>query len=398
MAIVSAGESETGPSSMQSWALWNMAFRPFYLGATAFSALTMMHWALQWSGMLGDSFYTISPLWHAHEMLFGYALAVIVGFLLTAARVWTGRPTLSGKPLAVLFCLWVISRVLVLTPFLWASAVSNVAFVLLAAIALARPILASGNRRNYFFLILLALFCVSTFSIHLAMLGLTQLPGWAGVRLTLDLVLLIMVIMTGRVVPVFSNNGIVGHRARNHRLIDIAAPLSIVALLIADLSQASSTTLVAISSIASLVHGSRLILWKSHKTGSAPLVWVLHVAYLAIVVHLLLRTLNALGVLDPSLATHSLTVGALGTLTFGMMVRTSRGHLGMPLIADRADVFIFVLIITAAVFRIIGPAISTNLHNCVVVLSSSLWAAAALLFIVRYGFKLCRSRLDGKPG
>ncbi len=355
----------------------------------------MILWAAQWSGLSG---YTISPLWHAHEMLFGYALAVIVGFVLTAGQVWTGRPTLSGKPLAALFMLWLVSRVLGLCAYALASALFNSAFVLMAATALALPLLATANRRNYFFVVILILFSVASLCIHAAQLGWIQLPAWSGVQLALNLVLLIMVIMTGRVVPMFSNNGIPGHRARNHPLIDVAAPLSIVALFVADLLQLQSSYMVVIGCVATLVHASRLVLWKSIKTRSTPLVWVLHVAYFAIVLHLLLRTLSAVGALEPTLATHSLTVGALGTLTFGMMVRTSRGHLGMPLVADRADVCVFALIIVAAVVRITGPALSASLHNPAVVLSSLLWASASLLFIMRYGAKFCRPRLDGKPG
>lgn len=397
MSLLPIAKAESSIHLTRQWSLWNLAFRPFYFGATGFSAIAMMLWALQWSGIL-DNFFLMPPLWHAHEMLFGYALAVIVGFLLTAARVWTGRETISGKPLACLFGLWVVSRILVLTPLLWASAASNVAFVLFAAICLARPLLASKNRRNYVFVPVLALFCLATLSVHLAELGWIKLPAWIGIRFTLDLVLLVMVIMAGRVIPVFTNSGIPGHRAERHPFIDVAAPLSIVALLIANLSQLSAGYLALITAAAASVHASRLILWKSHRTGNTPLVWVLHVAYFAIVVYLVLRTLGALEFISPALATHSLTVGALGTLTFGMMVRTARGHLGLPLIANRADVWIFLLIIAAAVVRVAGPAISYWLHDMAVVVSSLLWASASLVFIVQYGPMLCRPRVDGKPG
>ena len=143
-----------------------LGFRPFYLLASIFAALSIGLWALQFSGMLGSP-YLPGPLWHAHEMLFGFTLAVIVGFLFTAGRNWSNRPTPTGAKLAALALLWVAGRVLVLTPFGWAAALVNAAFPLAAAIALAVPFIASGNRRNYFFVGLLLLMSLATLAVHL---------------------------------------------------------------------------------------------------------------------------------------------------------------------------------------------------------------------------------------
>ena len=120
------------------FALWQLGFRPFYLLASVFAALSIPLWALQFAGWLGRP-YLEGPLWHAHEMLFGFTLAVIVGFLLTAGRNWSNRPTLTGAPLVALALLWVAGRVLVLTPFGWTAAIVNAAFPLAAAIALRFP-------------------------------------------------------------------------------------------------------------------------------------------------------------------------------------------------------------------------------------------------------------------
>ena len=77
--------------------------------------------AEQFAGWLPHA-YLQGPLWHAHEMLFGFALAVIVGFLFTAGRNWTNEATPTGWPLALLALLWLVARVLVLTPWAWAEA------------------------------------------------------------------------------------------------------------------------------------------------------------------------------------------------------------------------------------------------------------------------------------
>ena len=183
-----AGESTLMPGFMQleeppqpapgsAFALWQLGFRPFYLLASAFAALSIGLWALQFSGWLGRP-YLQGPIWHAHEMIFGFALAVVVGFLFTAGRNWTNQPTPTGAPLAALAALWVAGRILVLTPFGWAAAVVNAAFPLAAAIALAIPFFAAGNRRNYFFVGLLALMSLASLAVHLDQLGVLRFPGW----------------------------------------------------------------------------------------------------------------------------------------------------------------------------------------------------------------------------
>ena len=86
---------------MAGFALWNLGFRPFYLLASVFSACSVLLWAAQYSGWLPAA-YLQGPLWHGHEMLFGYTMAVVAGFLLTAVRAWTGQPTPVGIPLMAL--------------------------------------------------------------------------------------------------------------------------------------------------------------------------------------------------------------------------------------------------------------------------------------------------------
>ena len=137
------------PPAVVSFALWNLGFRPFYLLASMFGAFSVLLWAVQISGYL-TSAYLQGPVWHGHEMLFGYTTAVIAGFLLTAVRAWTNEPTPSGVPLMALAALWVCGRVLVLTPFAITAAVVNAAFPVAVAVAIGIPLLRSRNIRNYF--------------------------------------------------------------------------------------------------------------------------------------------------------------------------------------------------------------------------------------------------------
>ena len=83
-------------------ALFNLGFRPFYLLAALFAALAVPAWVADLSGHGWPAGYLEGLIWHQHEMVFGFVLAVIAGFLLTAGRLWTGRATPSGAPLALL--------------------------------------------------------------------------------------------------------------------------------------------------------------------------------------------------------------------------------------------------------------------------------------------------------
>ena len=380
------------------FALWQLGFRPFYLLASLFAALSIGLWAAQYAGWLGRRPYLSGPLWHAHEMLFGFTLAVVVGFLFTAGRNWSNRPTPTGPALAALAVLWVAGRVLVLTPFGWAAAVVNAAFPFAAAAALAVPFWASRNRRNYFLVGLLVLMGLADLGVHLSLLGVVDLPAWLGIQIALDLVLFIMAVMGGRVIPMFTNNGVPGAGAGRHPMIEKAALASVVVLLVADLLRLHGIALAAIALFGTGAHGLRWALWKPWKTWRTPLVWVLHAAYAWILLHLALRAAAALGWIGGSTATHALTVGAIGGLVIGMMTRTARGHTARPLRADRIDTVCFALVLMAALVRVLGPLAAPTWTMQAVICSAGLWSAGFGLFAVRYWPVLSRPRLDGKPG
>jgi uncharacterized protein involved in response to NO len=378
------------------FALWTLGFRPFYLLASIFGALSVGLWSLQYAGWLGRP-YLQGSLWHAHEMLFGFALAVIVGFLFTAGRNWTGKATPSGLPLAALALLWVAGRVLVLTPYGWAAAVANTAFPLLSAIALAVPFIAAGNRRNYFFIALLLLMSVAVLGIHLDQLDVFDIPEWIGIQVALDVLLFIMAVMAGRVVPMFTNNALPQAKAARQPLVEKAALGSILLLLAADVVQLHGALLIGLTLAATVIHLWRLALWRPWKTGRAPLVWVLHLAYAWIPGHLALRAAAEMQWFSSSASVHALTVGAAGGLIIGMMTRTARGHTGRPLVADRWDVACYVLVGMAAAVRVLVPLAAPVFSIPAVVASALLWSAGFGLYAIRYWPVLTRARVDGQP-
>ena len=382
---------------MAGFALWNLGFRPFYLLASVFSAVSVLLWAAQYSGWLPAA-YLQGPLWHGHEMLFGYTLAVVAGFLLTAVRAWTGQPTPVGAPLMALAALWVAGRVLMLTPLGALSAIVNAAFPVALAAAIAIPLWQSRNVRNYFFVGLLLLMGALVALLHLALLGIFELPPRLSLVLGLDVMLFIMVVMGGRVIPMFTNNGVPGAGATRHAWLEKLALGSVLLLFMADLLQWPSAIVAVIALGAALAHGLRLYYWRSWRTLSTPLVWILHAAYAWIVIYLALRALSGPGWLPESYAIHALTTGAIGGLTLGMMTRTARGHTARPLVADGFELTCFLLIQGAAVARVFGVMVSAAWYLPSIQASGVLWAAAFGIYAVRYWPVLTRPRLDGKPG
>lgn len=381
----------------RKFALFNLGFRPFYLAASIFAAVAILLWAAEYTGIIAPVLRG-DPVWHAHEMLYGYTIAVVVGFLLTAVRNWSGQPTPAGGWLAALLLLWIGGRVLVLSPFPLASAIVNAAFPVAAAIGIARPLLRGRNRRNYFFVALLLAIGLASFGVHASRAGLLTWPALAGLQVGLDLVLFIMAVMGGRVIPMFTNNGIPGSNARRTPWVERVALGSVLALLALDVMQAPPALVALVAVVAALAHGTRLWLWQPWRTTHTPLVWVLHAAYAWIVLYLVLRALAALGWVAEPLATHALTIGAIGGMTIGMMTRTAKGHTGRPLVADGFETACYALVQLAAVVRVFGGLLLPQAYLATVVVSAVCWSSAFALYAIRYWPVLSRPRLDGKPG
>ena len=395
--MIKIEEPAVATDPIPRWALWQLGFRPFYLLAGAFAALSVPLWALQFSGWLPRP-YLAGALWHAHEMLFGYALAVVVGFLFTAGRNWSGRPTPTGAVLAALALLWLAGRVLVLTPFGWPAALVNAAFPLAAAAGLGQALIGARNRRNYFFIGLLVLLGLAQFGVHLSYMGLLELPGWLGIRFALDMLLFIMAVMGGRVIPMFTNNGVPGATARRFAALEWLALSSLLLLAAADALALQGVVLAALLALCAAAHLARLMLWQPWRTLRTPLVWVLHAAYLWIVLHLSLRAAAELGWIAASIAVHALTVGGVGGLTLGMMTRTARGHSARLLRADAFDTACYLGVNAAALLRVLLPLAAPETTPAATLASAFIWSAAFALFTLRYWPVLTRARLDGKPG
>ena len=362
-------------------ALFALGFRPLYLLAGAYATLSVPLWALQYAGGLPGA----NPLWHSHEMLFGYTFAVIAGFLLTAVRAWTSRPTPSGAALAGIAALWLFARILGFFS-LAASSIVDLLFALAVAWGIGRPIVASRNRNWYFVAFVLALGAASI-----------AFQAWpqAALALGLDVVLLVIAIMGGRVIPSFTNNAIPGAGARRHPWIEYGALGSVLLLIAFDMLQVPAWPIALAGAI---LHAIRLALWAPLATRARPILWILHLSYAWVAVHLALRGLAGFDLVPAGLATHALTVGVIGGLTLGMMTRTARGHTARPLKVGAWETAAYVLVHLAAAVRVLLPFVFPQAYVALIVVSAVLWSAAFAIFTAVYIPILSRPRLDGQPG
>jgi uncharacterized protein involved in response to NO len=379
------------------FALWRLGFRPFYWLASILAALSVGLWALQYTGWLPFA-YLKGPIWHAHEMLFGVVFAVVVGFLFTAGRNWSGHPTPTGHSLMLLVALWLAGRLLVLTPFAWAAAIVNVAFPLAAAVGLARPFVASRNRRNYFFVGVLVAMAAASAMVHLSQLGVLPALGWRGVQVTVDLMLFVVSVISGRVLVMFTNNGVTGAGAAKREGLEKFVSASVLALVAVDALSLPHVVVATVATVGACATLARWIGLKPWRVLREPIVWVLHAAALWMPIHLALRGFAELGVVAASVATHALTVGVLGGMIIGMITRTARGHTGRQLRGGRPETTMFVLVLAAAPIRVFLPLVDPALAPMAVLASALLWAAGFALYAVRYWPILSRPRIDGRPG
>jgi len=392
-------ENANKPLPPVGWAPFALGFRPFFLSAGIYAILMMALWLLVLRGDL--SLGILSPfVWHGHEMLFGFAVAVIAGFLLTAAQNWTGIPTPSGAPLAALFALWLAGRVSFLVPGLppvWVAAV-DLAFLPVLALVLALPIIKAKQLHNYPFPFMLLALAAANALVHADALVWAAVSASLGLHLATYVIVAMMTVMGGRVIPSFTDNKL-RTRARRWKAIEILVPAATIAALIAALVAPFSIVTALLAALAAVTHAVRLAGWYTSKYWSVPLLWILHLGYAWIAVGFALLALSASGLgAAAGSALHAFTAGGIGVLTLGMMARVSLGHSGRMLEPAPLMTWAFVAVNLAALIRVAQPLLFPSLYAQGMIVAGVLWIAAFGLFAAIYTPILLRPRVDGKPG
>ena len=395
--------------------LFRLAFRPFFLGGALFSLAALALWGVFWVTGLEWVPYGGWIWWHAHEMLFGFVVAIIVGFLLTAVQTWTGQESIASWPLAGLFGLWLAPRFLLLYPVTGIEALLpwlDLAFIPAAAWVLGRLVWRVRQLHNLFFVPVLLLLTYTNAQMHWAITSGDGALARAASHSAIFLLVFVMVLMGGRVIPFFTASGTNTKRATPNPAIEALSlgSAGLLALLQVSgvLPYLPGLLIASLFLLAGVVHLLRLLRWRPWITHSEPLLWSLHLAYLFIVLGFFLAALRYAGLTlelfsgfanQYATILHSFTLGGTGLLILAMMSRVSLGHTGRPLAVSIWITLGFLCLIAAYVSRVWLPLLLPGTsHYMSYLLSIFLWLLGYGLFVMIYLPILSRPRADGRPG
>ncbi len=385
--------------------LFRLGFRPFFLSGAIFSVIALLLWILMLKGKLA-----ITPLgggywWHIHEMVFGFASAIIAGFVLTAVQNWTGIRSISGTKLMLLFLVWLAGRIVLLFPTLvgeTAAMLIDLSFLLLVAYLLGKPIIAIKQYRNLFFIPLLLLFTLANLTMHLAINNSAfsiSFSGYTGVLL----VIFLMSVMTGRVLPMFTANGTGTSKVLPIKALEIITNGSIAIAMFSLLLQPFIGFNREFFAIVLLIAGiSQAIRWFRMRpwiTFGVPLLWSFHFAVMFVWFGFLVLGLSYLQYDVPvNHVWHLLTVGGIGGIILAMISRVSLGHTGRPLMPPKIMNLAFLLLLIAPLVRVFGPLFLPSKTMVFYDISAFFWIVSFGCFVVKYGPMLWSPRADNRPG
>ena len=389
--------------SIPKAALFNLGFRPFFLGATIIAVVSMALWMSVYVFHLPVPLAGISAFqWHAHEMIYGFAMAVIAGFLLTAVKNWTGVQTLYGFGLLGLFALWVLPRILFLfgTPWIFVAGWFDMLFVLCLIGSILYPIIQVKQWKQLGIIVNLALLAAANGCFYLGATSLIDQGTFIGIQGGLFLIVGLILFMGRRVIPFFIEVG-VGYPVKlfNSKWLDVAIILLYIAFLIAEVL-VRNPWMVALTSMGLFVANSaRLAGWHTKGIWKKPLLWSLFIAFIWINLGFLLLALNAFLNLSNIVVLHAFSVGGIGVVTLSMMARVTLGHTGRNVQTPPKTLpIILIILIIGALFRVIAPLIAENYYVLWVATSQILWIVAFLMFLIIYFPMLVKPRVDGQFG
>jgi uncharacterized protein involved in response to NO len=363
--------------------LLTAGFRPLFLAAAGWATLSMAAWLPLLFGEI-EFPSRFDPLsWHIHEMLFGFVMATVGGFLLTAIPNWTGRPPVAGTPLAVLVALWALGRIVCIFSAilpLWLVVVADLAFAIALEAVAVRELLAVGNKRNYPLLAPLVVLAISNLLMHLQFA-----LGW---RLAIAVVIVLISVIGGRIVPAFTRNWLSARGITplppSANVADRFALGTLHGGMIAWAFLPDWQPVGLLLLIAAVLNLVRLAHWRGIATSEEPLLSILHLGYLWVVVGVALLGVSLVSDAVPvQAALHALTAGAMGTMTLAVMTRATLGHTGRVLRADKVTMVIYALVNVAALLRI-AAAWTVDAQMELYEVAAVAWIGAYALFVADY--------------
>ncbi|MGB2833515.1 MAG: NnrS family protein [Methylotenera sp.] len=414
---------QTNPKYVKKIALFNLGFRPFFLGASVFAIISITSWMLVYFSVIhfnpnefnsnflnlstGTAISVSASQWHAHEMLYGYTMAVVAGFLLTAVKNWTGIPTLHNKPLVALFALWCAARVFFLfgTAFLIWAAIADLLFGIMLIFAVVIPIIKAKQWAQLAVVAKLILLWVGNVVFYLACLGILNSGMIYAINGAILLFISLILMIGRRVIPFFIERGVampgngIRVQLKQYKWLDISILVLFVGLFLNVLFFQFFYLTMAFSWALFLTNGYRLFNWHSAGLWRVPLLWSLYLSAWLINVGFFLFGLQALLPSLSILTLHIFTIGGIGLMTLSMMSRVSLGHTGRDIRnPSRWLTYMFIGIATSVIFRAIVPMFTSQFYMAWVLFASVLWCLAFAVFVWIYTPILLKPRTDGMFG
>jgi uncharacterized protein involved in response to NO len=379
-------------------AVLDYAFRPMFLAAGSWAVIALALWLAMFFGYVQLPTRFDPLAWHVHEMLFGFVMAAVAGFLLTAIPNWTGRLPVRGLGLAALAGLWLLGRLACLISAdlpAWLAVLADLAFPTALLAVAAREIIAGRNWRNLPMTAPLMLFIIADLLMHLESLG-VAVPIGLGWRLAVGAPVVLISVIGGRIIPSFTRNWLFKRKSPRlpspQDMLDTAAVALLAAALILWAFLPDHRVTGALLIAAALVNTVRLGRWAGIASWPEPLLFILHIGYGWVAVGTALLGLSIFNIGVPvASAIHALTAGATAVMILAVMPRVTLGHTGRELMANRATVAVFVLINAAAIIRVCASW-HTEFMTTLLLVAGACWIAAFGLFELVYGPMLLTRR------
>ncbi|MGM8898424.1 MULTISPECIES: NnrS family protein [unclassified Psychrobacter] len=399
----------------------NLSFRIFFSAAAVFAIVMMVLWSFVFTGHTDIDAQVLNPLyWHGHEMIYGYALAVVAGFLLTAVKTWTGVMMPHGYKLLSIFSCWLLARLSWLAfglgitiagssiSLLYAAAVFDLLFIGSMAFVIIRAVLQVKQYKQMGILAKLALLTLGNGLCYWGIVNADMSTTRVGIYLGFYLIIGLVLTIGRRVVPFFIERGLSLPNAagvketvslRNSKVQDIASLLFFLAFFIVDVFYPNPYLLSVTAFGVAVVNIVRLVGWYHRGIWQKPLLWSLYIAFMGMCLSFLLYALQPWLGYAHSIAMHGLAIAGVGMMTVTMMTRVSLGHTGRSIHQPPKTVNImYILMVLVFMSRVLLPLADMSHYLLWIMIAQGAWIACFVLFCISYLPMLARPRPDGLFG
>ncbi|GIW22649.1 MAG: heme transporter CcmB [Candidatus Sericytochromatia bacterium] len=377
--------------------LWQIAFRPFFLFGSIYSIFIVYFWISFYSGNFKINNYYNVVNWHAHEMIFGFVIAIVTGFIFTASANWTAKEPLKFFRLKLLFFFWIVPRILsfickeknIIIMFF------DLFFYLLLIYYLYNYFSIENQRKNRIFILLFFFIFISNFIIHLEIFGFLENFSRKAIMIALSSILMMITIITGRIIPFFTKKAILEEKIEVKEWIEKYLFILSFLFIITNSFFESKVINSLVCFLLTFLHFERFRNWHPIQTAKIPILWILFIGYFWFILGFFMKGISLFLDISYSLSTHLLTLGGMSVIIYGMITRVSLGHTGRPIVASKVIVLAYYIINLSVFIRVFIPLFLSNYTKLAINISGFLWILVFSIFIFKYWKILVSPRIDG---